>query len=274
MRILALIAALLTFAGPACAAHWKPVRVTPADSIYIDMDALVRSGNKVQGWDWQKFASGQTSATWQGTFFWVKSLTSYNCTQRTTDALLKIYLGNDGVELKRAYLEGLQFPATVEPDSLREKLYEMACNPPKSVTKPVAATKPTAEVASAQSKGVESTSAGVGVPAKTYIDLPAYSLLKADSKPAKAGEKVGVAAKEHPAKPAAKQQKKPNQLKTVGHPAHARMISRKSLIPAKKTKLHPDPACPPVEQVAAPMPVPPVAPSPQITDAGNNGVFN
>ena len=93
---------LCALAGPVCAARWKPVSVLPERTIYIDMDALVRSGNIVQAWDWQKFGTSQTSATWQGTFFWVKSLTSYNCTQRTTDALLKIYFGNDRAELKRA----------------------------------------------------------------------------------------------------------------------------------------------------------------------------
>ena len=56
---------------------------------------------------------------------------------RTTDAILTVYFGNDGVEIKRVHLEGLQFPAAVEPDSLREKMLEMACNPPKPAIKPV-----------------------------------------------------------------------------------------------------------------------------------------
>ena len=92
----------------------------------------MRKGNTVQAWDWQKFAIGQTSATWQGTFFSVKSLTSYHRTQRTTDAVLKVYFGNDGVEIKRTYLEGLQFPAAVEPDSLREKMFDDGVQSPQA----------------------------------------------------------------------------------------------------------------------------------------------
>ena len=126
-----LFLALLATAGPVCAARWKPVKVTHEQSIYVDVEALVRSGNTVQAWDWQKFDSPQTSTHLQSPYFWVKSLTNYHCIRRTTDAVLKIYFGSDGVEITRVHLEGLQFPAAVEPDSLREKLLETACNPPK-----------------------------------------------------------------------------------------------------------------------------------------------
>jgi hypothetical protein len=130
-----LFLALLATAGPVCAARWKPVRVTHEQSIYVDVEALVRSGNTVQAWDWQKFDSPQTSTHLQSPYFWVKSLTNYHCIRRTTDAVLKIYFGSDGVEIQRVHLEGLQFPAAVEPDSLREKLLETACNPPKPEAK-------------------------------------------------------------------------------------------------------------------------------------------
>lgn len=129
---------LSALAGPVCGAYWKPVNVTRERSLYMDMDALARNGNIVQAWDWQKFSSAQAGSGWEGRFYWVKSLTNYHCTQRTTEAVLKVYLGNDGVEIKRMHLEGLQFPASVEPDSMREKLLVLACNPPEpTARKPI-----------------------------------------------------------------------------------------------------------------------------------------
>ncbi len=129
---------LSTLAGPVCGAYWKPVSVTRERSLYMDIGARARNGNVVQAWDWQKFSSPQAGSGWEGRYYWVKSLTNYHCTQRTTDAILKVYLGNDGVEIKRVHLEGLQFPASVEPDSVREKLLVLACNPPEPpATKPI-----------------------------------------------------------------------------------------------------------------------------------------
>jgi hypothetical protein len=261
---LAVAGALFALAGPVCGAHWKPVSVTPERSIYIDMDALVRNGNTVQAWDWQKFGTGQTSATWQGTFFWVKSLTSYHCMQRTTDAALKIYLRNDGVEIKRAHLEGLQYPAAVEPDSLREKMLEMACNPPKPAVKPVAtATIPAVDAKSAQTKSpVSEPNVSKGDPGTAKGD-PA----KADSKPAKAEEKGGAAAQAQFANPVvARARLAPTMKGTARQPyaRTARMMASKKLpagVKLAKAKPQPDFKCPPPEQATAPTPVQPIAPT-------------
>ncbi|MBI3526718.1 MAG: hypothetical protein HY067_01990 [Betaproteobacteria bacterium] len=274
---LALAGALLALAGPVSGAHWKPVSVTPERSIYIDMDALVRNGHTVQAWDWQKFRTGQTSATWQGAFFWVKSLTNYHCMQRTTDAVLKVYFGNDGVEIKRTHLEGLQFPAAVEPDSLREKMLEMACNPLKPAVKPVAtATKPAVESKSAETKSPESEpTVSKGDPSAAKSD-PA----KADSNPAKAEEKGGAAAQAQSANPVVPRTKPAQTMKGGERQPYARtarMMSRKKLPPgvkSAKAKPQPDLKCPPPEQAGASEPVQPLAPAPQLTDAGNDGMFN
>jgi hypothetical protein len=274
---LAVAGALLALAGPVCGAHWKAISVTPERSIYIDTDALVRNGNTVQAWDWQKFGTGQTSATWQGTFFWVKSLTSYHCTQRTADAVLKIYFGNDGVEIKRAHLEGLQFPAAVEPDSLREKMLEMACNPPKPAVKPVAtATKPAVDAKSAQTKSPDSEPAGSkGDPSAANGDTA-----KADSKPAKAEEKGGTAAQAQSANPVVARAGLAPTMKEAARQPYARtarMMARKKLaagVKLAKAKPQPDLKCPPPGQAAAPTPIQPVAPTRQLTDAGYDGMFN
>jgi carbonic anhydrase len=117
-------------------AQWKPVSIGPARSIYMDVDALDRHGDLVQAWDWQKFTSEQTAKSWEGKFHWVKSLSSYDCAQRTSAPMLKIYFDSEGAEVKRLHLEGLQFPAVVEPDSLREKLLNLACKPPEKIAAP------------------------------------------------------------------------------------------------------------------------------------------
>jgi hypothetical protein len=249
---------LLALAGPVCGAHWKPVSVTPERSMYIDMDALVRKGDTVQAWDWQKFGTGQTSATWQGTYFWVKSLTNYHCTQRDTDAVLKVYFGNDGVEIKRVYLEGLQFPAAVEPDSLREKMLEMACNPPKPAPKRIAtATKPDTVAKSAE---------------------PAAAV--SSGKPAKADEKGGAAAQAQSAGPVVPPAKPAQILKPAGRPPYvrtARMMSRiksAASLHLAKAKPQADLKCPPPAQAAASDLSQSLASPPQLTDAGSDGMFN
>lgn len=270
---LAVAGTLLALAGPVSSAHWKPVSVTPERSIYIDMDALVRNGNTVQAWDWQKFGSAQTSATWQGTFFWVKSLTNYHCAQRTTDAVLKVYFGNDGVEIKRAHLEGLRFPAAVEPDSLREKMLEMACNPPKPAAKPVA--KPAVEGGSAGAKLPEP--AMKSEPAVSKVDPAAAKRdpTKVDSKPAKADDKAAPIPKAQstdaaipgarPAVPMVKRAERQAYSRTE------RMTSKKSsgsAVKLPKAKLQSDLKC------SQPGPASTSGPTHQLTDAGNDGMFN
>ena len=281
---IAVAGALLALAGPVCGAQWKPVSVTPNRSVYIDMDALVRSGSTVQAWDWQKFGTGQTSATWQGTFFWVKSLTSYHCAQRTTDAILRVYFGDDGAEIKRTSLEGLQFPAAVEPDSLREKLLEMACNPPKPPVRPVeTATTPASEHKVVEPKATQpapkpDASASTDKTA-TANSVPA----KAGSTPAKAGDKAASAAKAmfvaaaaagaNPATPIV--MRAPRQA----YSGKARMTSKKKasgelkLALAKATS-RPELNCPPPSDAGVAAPLQPQAPAPQLTDAGDDGMFN
>lgn len=239
--------------------------------MYIDLDTLVRKGNTVQAWDWQKFGTGQTSVTWQGTFFWVKSLTSYHCMQRTTDAVLKVYFGKDGVEIKRAHLEGLQYPAAVEPDSLQEKMLEMACNPPKPARKRAAVAAKPAKDAGAASE----TDLLKGVPGVAKSD-PA----KADSKPGKAEETDGAVAKAtsvDPVAPRIKSSRTMNEAARQPYPGTARTMSRKKLpvaVRLAKAKPQGDLKCPPLEQAVASSAVQPMIPAPQLTDAGNDGMFN
>ncbi|MEO8004374.1 MAG: surface-adhesin E family protein [Betaproteobacteria bacterium] len=255
---LVLFLALLATAGPACAARWKPVKLSHEQSIYVDVEALVRSGNTVQAWDWQKFDSPQTSANLQSPFFWVKSLTNYHCVRRTTDAVLKIYFGSDGVEIKRVHLEGLQFPAAVEPDSLREKLLETACNPPKPGAKsPAVAMKPDA---SPESKAMADAGDVLGkpMPAKKTADKPQA---RKAIRPALAD--AGSAA----------QIMRPIFKRTYTLPPLTSPRDQKGGAVAKvaKSKRKQLALCPP--QTAAGKSAA-AQPTSQLTDAGNDGLFN
>lgn len=252
-----LFLALLWTAGPACAARWKPVKVTHEQSIYVDVEALVRSGNTVQAWDWQKFDYPQTSTHIQSQYFGVKSLTNYHCVRRTTDAVLKIYFGSDGVEIKRVHLEGLQFPAAVEPDSLREKLLETACNPPKPDAKsPAVAVKPEANPESKAMADAGEVS-GKPLPAKKKTG----KLQPKAIKPAVAD--AGSAA----------QIMRPIFKRTYTLPPLPPR-DQKDRVPAKVAKAKSGQAalCPP--GTAAGKAGGAAHPASQLTDAGNDGLFN
>ncbi len=277
---LAAAVALIALAGPVFGARWKPISVTPERSIYIDMDALVRNGNTVQAWDWQKFGTGQTSATWQGTFFWVKSLTNYHCVQRTTEAVLKVYFGNDGVEIKRTNLEGLQFPAAVEPDSLREKMLGMACNPPKPAIKVVvSATKPATETGPAETKSAEPVPKAVTSAPRQDTATPNRDTAKIkDPKTATADDKAQSKARAASADAVVPSAKPGVQLVNMAQrPSRsrtARTLSKKQndgAVRLAKRKLRPELKCPPPGPVTASGLT---RSGPQFTDASNDGMFN
>lgn len=258
---LVLLLALLATAGPASAARWKPVKVAAEQSIYVDVDALVRNGNSVQAWDWQKFGSPQTSENLQTTFFWVKSLTNYHCVRRTTDAVLKVYFGADGVEIKRVHLEGLRFPAAVEPDSLREKLLETACNPPKPDTKAAATAK--AE-ASPESKAMADAGdvSGKPLPVKKTAERKTTEKLQDRKSIRPAVADAGSAA----------QITRPVFKRTYTLPPLTRPRDQsRAPVKAAKAKAKQVALCPP--QTAAGKPGA-AQPTSQLTDAGNDGLFN
>ncbi len=279
---LALAAALLVLAGTASGARWKPVSITPERALYIDMDALARKGDRVEAWDWQKFATAQTGASAQDTYIWVKSLTSYQCTERTTDALLKVYFGNDGGESRRTQLEGLQFPSAVEPGSVREKLLEMACNPPKPVIKPVAIVQaPAMDIGPPAPKSPEpATKPAATVPAdKAAVNAdPA----KVDAKPAKAVEKLLTTVKESSVGPPSSAKPTVQVVQRPVRPPHSRSVrvaQKKKLAGGLKTaksktvkvKLRPDLRCPPPGPVIVSEPAPPL---PQFPLTAGGGMFN
>ena len=179
------VAALLAWAGTGWTAQWKAVRTTPEKITFLDASGVRRSGDAVQVWELEKFTADQTSKAWEGAYRTVKSLTGYDCGRRTTEPLLRVYVNAEGVEVKRVQMQGLQFPTAVEADSLREKMFEMAC---EVKDKPA---KPAAEAAEKPKGGLMSEAAAADMP-------------KEGAKPAKAeseGKKVAEGAREEKSKP-------------------------------------------------------------------------
>jgi hypothetical protein len=260
-----IVAVLIAVAGPAAGGQWKPVSVTPQQSIYIDLDTLVRSGDTVQAWDWQKFSANQDGSTGQETFQSVKSLTNYHCQQRTTDAVLKVYLRSDGTEVTRAQLQGLAFPAAVEPDSLREKLLRLACDPPtpraKQVVHPASVTGAKAGATSDSTPGA-SGDADVG---KADPAIPEDAAAESKAEPASNVTK--------PAKSTARAGKRPERQRAAArHPV--KVVGKKSadkMLKATRQAGMLNCPEPPALQASA---LPQIEPSPQLSDAGSDVLFN
>ena len=160
---LLLAAAALAGAGEATAAQWKVVRTTPEKTTYLDTGGLRRGAEVVQAWELEKFSADQTSKAWEGAYRTVKSLTGYDCARRTTEPLLRVYLDGEGAEVKRVQMQGLQFPAAVEADSLREKMFDLACEPKPA--KPAVAVKPTEKPEAKPQGGLMSEAAAADLPA-------------------------------------------------------------------------------------------------------------
>lgn len=173
--LLVLAGSLFYMGGNALAAQWKTVRIAPDKTTFLDVNGLLRSGDGVQAWELDKFASDQESRAWEGKYRTVKSLTSYDCRKRTTEPVLRVYLSAEGAELKRVQMQGLQFPSAVEPDSLREKMLDLAC---------MTADKPGKAVAA---KAQDKPKSGL-VPEAAAADMP-----KDESAPVRSAEEKGKA---------------------------------------------------------------------------------
>ena len=208
-RILVPVAALagiLAGGGEAAAAtQWKTIRTTAVKTMSLDLDGMIRSGGTSQAWELEKYSSAQISRTWEGTYHAVKSLISYDCLHRTTELLLRVYLGADGLELKRTQMQGLQFPAAVEPDSLREKMLDLACAKTKAdnMAKPVAArpaNKPASLVSEAAAADLPKGAAAPPVAKPADAPVKAGDKKKSGEASAKADEKSKPGDKAAPVK--------------------------------------------------------------------------
>ena len=117
------------------------------------------------------------------------------------------------------------------------------------------------------------------------LTVSASAVFKGDpgaamSDPAKAEEKDGAAAKAKSADPVVPRTKSAQTISGAARQPYsstARMMSGKKLpagVRLAKAKPQADLKRPPPEQAVASKPVQSLAPAPQLTDAGNDGMFN
>lgn len=237
-------AGLLGLSGPAIGAYWKTVSVTPERTVYADMDSIERTGDTVRTWERAVYStaqSGETSVPYSSD----KILMHYDCKARTYVPVLRVYFRDDGSEIRRVHLEGLQFPAAIDPDSLREKLLFLACRPEKASARQAAkaVAKPAAKTVAAAPDSMPG-----GTQPGSDASAPPVPVQPAAAKP------TAVAAKA-PVKPARKPaRKKRAVVLAVAKPA---------------TPACPDPV---VNQVLAREQ--PVVAAPGLTDPGGDGMFN
>jgi carbonic anhydrase len=123
---------LLAVVAPAAAApSWESVDVNRERKVFLDRDTVVRRAGYSQGWERADFAELQPGERTGERFQSMKSLYRYDCIARTSVPMLHVYYQADGSELRRVDVQGLNPARTVETDSVRARLLDLACNPPE-----------------------------------------------------------------------------------------------------------------------------------------------
>lgn len=133
-RLAALAAgAWLAIALPAHAAQWQ--RISPggknaADKVEIDAASIDRgSEGKVRAWHRQTYATRQLQESWAFTYRSLKQLSEFDCGKRLQTIRQRIYLADDGSELRN------ERPAEAEarplvPDTPPELVFSRVCRKP------------------------------------------------------------------------------------------------------------------------------------------------
>ncbi len=118
------------------AAEWVEMASPSAAKLAFDRDGARRDGNVARAWDSALWPVDQTAGSGDVAYRSVRTLMSYHCFRRTSVPLARIFFGEDGVELMRVNLEGVELPQPVAPDSARARMLELACNakPPQPAT--------------------------------------------------------------------------------------------------------------------------------------------
>jgi carbonic anhydrase len=126
------------------AANWETVDHNRERKVFLDRSTVVRQAGYAQGWERADFAELQPGERTGERFQSMKSLYRYDCVARTAVPMLHVYYQADGSELRRVDVQGLNPARTVETDSVRARLLDLACNPPakKPVAKAAPARKP------------------------------------------------------------------------------------------------------------------------------------
>jgi carbonic anhydrase len=115
------------------ATDWVEIPAPASVRLELDRDSILREGDTVRVWDRATFQSDQVHGSGDVSWRSRKTLVSYDCAGRTTVPLARIFYGEDGSELMRLSLEGVELPRPAVPDSSRARMLELACKHPAQV---------------------------------------------------------------------------------------------------------------------------------------------
>lgn len=241
-----MIRVLLTFALLICPhvaqADWQFVGDVEGAKREFDTEGAYRDGDVARGWDRASYSTDQAVGIADVPFRSTKTLTSYGCITQTSIPLMRAYYREDGSEIARVNLDGVELPARVVPGSMSHKLLELACKarrfdkqpaqngraastPPGASSVPVASVKkkvtteklePVASAASASTvNDVKSDAKPAEAQSTAKNDTPkdkSAASNKSDSAKSKAGDKTAAAKDVKPTTEAAKAPAKPEKV--------------------------------------------------------------
>lgn len=211
-----LLLSLLLAPAAAPGADWVSVAKLPDVELEFDLGGAVRDGEVARAWDRATYGADQGGpGSGDVAFRIAKTLIRYDCARRTVVPLLRVFSRADGVEIQRLYLEGVELPQPVVPDTPRERMLGMACRA-KSVTPPTPPIRSSVMPADGSAQppdaagGQKDASAKGGKAASKSGSKPSGKATKTEGAPA-AKEEAKPAAGEEPkaaARPAATEPKK------------------------------------------------------------------
>ncbi len=126
MRLLA-SGVLFLWASAAPAADWVDIPSPGSVMIQFDADSVVREGDVARAWDKAVHPRDQGAGSGDVAYRSVRTLMGYHCVLRTSLPLARVFFTEDGREIMRTNLEGVELSQPVVPDSPRARMLEKAC---------------------------------------------------------------------------------------------------------------------------------------------------
>lgn len=126
MRIAASFALALSSAAIP-AADWVDIAAPGPVMVQFDAGGVVREGDVVRAWDKAVYPRDQSLGSGDVAYRSVRTLAGYHCVLRTFLPLSRAFFTEDGREIMRTNLEGVELSQPVVPDSPRARMLEQAC---------------------------------------------------------------------------------------------------------------------------------------------------
>jgi len=192
----------LSASFPALAGRWLTIADGSTRAVHLDTAGIQREGAQTRAWVREVYTQEQRSDQAGVLYYSTNTLTNYDCVQRTSAPLFRVFYGSDAMELRRIKLDAVEVPALVLPGSVNEQLLNKAC---EVAEKQASDRKPKAQQ-EAQAKPPAPPPGNAATP----VGAPAGQDKAEAAKPAekaaegKAGEAQSAQAKDAEAKPADK----------------------------------------------------------------------